>query len=232
VGNADGALKFYRMALELDPGYALVYNDIGVILEAQGLPDRAEEYYLAAIKLDPKTLGAYSNLALFYENKRELEKAASYWRKRVELGSVGDPWTQKARKRLADLTEVVPSMQEDLRQRETEQLAKEVMVKRKAKLAQVDTHVAKAKKLEQQNKYSEAMNELYTALTLDPKDQDAAVLMDKIQRKILEEKKRARVKEIEAHYKTGLKFYEQNDSQKAKQEFDKANALAAPVPQR
>ncbi len=103
IGNLSEAMSLYQKAIAVDPGYAVAYNDLGVVYEAMGLPARAEESYLKALKIDPGYLGAYTNLALFYENKRDLEKAAFYWGKRAQIGSPDDPWTQKAARRLKDI---------------------------------------------------------------------------------------------------------------------------------
>jgi Tfp pilus assembly protein PilF len=103
LGDWGAVLRLYQKAAELDPEYPDVYNDLGVIYEAQGETDRAEENYIQALKIDPYFLGAYSNLALLYENKRDLANAAYYWGKRVELGGPDDPWTLKAQARLEDV---------------------------------------------------------------------------------------------------------------------------------
>jgi tetratricopeptide (TPR) repeat protein len=102
-GDLPAALSFYQKAIVIDPGYAVVYNDLGVIYETMGSFDRAEENYLKSIKINPLYANAYTNLALFYENQRNLEKAAFYWDKRVEVGDPNDPWTQKAVNRLSDI---------------------------------------------------------------------------------------------------------------------------------
>lgn len=103
IGNLAEALSLYQKAIVIDPGYAVAYNDLGVIYEAMGFPERAEESYLKSLKIDPGYLSAYSNLALFYENQRDLEKAAFYWGKRAQIGSPDDPWTQKASCRFKDI---------------------------------------------------------------------------------------------------------------------------------
>lgn len=82
-GDIDAAMGLYQKAVALDPMYAVVYNDLGIIYEAKDILDKAELYYLTALKLDPNLLSAYSNLALLYESKRELEKAAYYWEKEL-----------------------------------------------------------------------------------------------------------------------------------------------------
>ena len=76
VGRLDEAMALFQKAIELDPGYAVAFNDLGVVYEAKGMPARAEQSYLRAIEIDPDYLSPYSNLAIYYENTRDLEKAA------------------------------------------------------------------------------------------------------------------------------------------------------------
>lgn len=103
LGNVDGALSLYRKALQLDPSYAVVYNDTGVIMEAKGMAKEAEQNYIKAADLDPHFAGAYSNLALLYEGQRRLEKARAAWQKRKALGRDGDPWRDMAQRRIHDI---------------------------------------------------------------------------------------------------------------------------------
>jgi tetratricopeptide (TPR) repeat protein len=103
LGDLGSALTFYQKAVEIDPNYQVVYNDLGVIYEAMGESERAVASYLHALKIDPNYVSAYSNLALFYEDKRDLEKAAYYWGKRAELGGSDDLWGLKAQLRLKDI---------------------------------------------------------------------------------------------------------------------------------
>jgi len=103
LGDLDSALKMYQKSAGIDPEYAVVHNDLGVIYEAQGDIERAETSYLQATHIDPSYASAYSNLALLCEDKRDLAKAAYYWQKRVELGDPDDIWTLKAQQRLEDI---------------------------------------------------------------------------------------------------------------------------------
>jgi len=107
IGNLDAAMAMYQKAIEMDPMYAVAYNDLGVIYETRGYATRAEESYLKAVKVDSNYLSAYTNLALLYEGRRDLDKAAYYWEKRAELGALDDPWTQKARVRLEQIRTVL-----------------------------------------------------------------------------------------------------------------------------
>ncbi|MBM3243501.1 MAG: tetratricopeptide repeat protein, partial [Candidatus Omnitrophica bacterium] len=127
IGDLDTAMKLYQKAIEVDPVYAVAYNDLGVIYEAKGMPDRAEESYLKAIRIDPYYLSTYTNLALLYEEKRELSKAGYCWKKRAELGDVNDPWTQKARKRLEDIRLTLsPKPMQESREQDVLKLMKDV----------------------------------------------------------------------------------------------------------
>ncbi|MBL7151769.1 MAG: tetratricopeptide repeat protein [Candidatus Omnitrophica bacterium] len=127
AGDLTAAATFYQRAIEIDPFYAVAYNDLGIISEARGEPEWAKELYLKAIEIEPKFLSAYSNLALIYEQEPDLEKAAYYWKKRVELGTPDDPWTIKAKRRLEDINPVllVDPVRELLEQ-ETIRLSREV----------------------------------------------------------------------------------------------------------
>jgi len=126
IGNLDAAMELYQKAIELDPLYAVVYNDIGVLYEEIGLMERAEESYLRAVKIDQDFLSPYSNLALVYETKRDLDKAAFYWRKRSELGSSDDPWTQKAKQRLSDIRSILTDAPPESYERSVISLMKDV----------------------------------------------------------------------------------------------------------
>ncbi|MBI2496302.1 MAG: tetratricopeptide repeat protein [Candidatus Omnitrophica bacterium] len=98
-GQLELARAYYEQAIQLDPSYAEAYNDLGVIYEALGWPDKAKQQYLKCLELSPYYLGAYSNLASWYEDHGDLQTAAWYWRKRAGLGSPDDPWTQTATQR-------------------------------------------------------------------------------------------------------------------------------------
>lgn len=130
LGNLDTAVSLYQKAIQLDPAYAVAYNDLGVVYETYGWLDRAEENYLLALKYDPNFLSPYSNLALLYENKRDLQKAFFYWNKRLDLGSPDDPWTQAAVKRMDDIRQVIPSLKQEFIENQAAVLTQQ-MIERK-----------------------------------------------------------------------------------------------------
>ena len=62
-----GALKLYRRALEIDPGYAPAWNQIGSVQWLENNYDEAEKAYLRTIELapsDPTTHQSYGDLLL------------------------------------------------------------------------------------------------------------------------------------------------------------------------
>jgi Flp pilus assembly protein TadD len=229
-GEFDSALDFYRKAIELDPSYAVVYNDLGTIYDARGLIDLAEQSYLKAIKLDKNFLSPYSNLAFIYENKRDLEKAAFYWKKRIELGSPQDFWTQKAIARLEDLNQVVPNLKQKKLELETLRLAREASEqKRMQKIevqAQANRRLEEARKYFYKNEYKKSIEELVAVLSVVPQDEQALELLDEAKSALRAQEKQDAVKKMQAYFQEGIRHYEKDDLHAATQEFKKIRELA------
>lgn len=230
IGKVQEAVTLYSKAIELDPKFGEPFNDMGVILEAEGNTDKAQEYYLRAIQLDPNCLAAYANLAMLYETKRDLLAASFYWRKRVELGSDNDPWTQKAKKRLDDLIEVIPELKQVVIEQEaiklSRQLAEAKRIQREEELKKMKEHMELAKKYHNSSDYSKALQEADKVLEIDPKYQEALVLKDMIKVKMREQEKAARINEMKATYENALRLYEQDNPHAAQVEIDRLKALA------
>ena len=172
IGNLPVAMTLYQKAIALDPTYAVAYNDLGVIYEAAGFPDRAKESYFKSIKVDPSYLSAYTNVALLYEEQRDLERAAFYWAKRAELGAVDDPWTQKAASRFRDIRTVLSNRPvADAREEDVLGLIKDVSVYKsvfnKADRVQSQNHLRKANQYYKAKKLTAAIKEAYQAQDLD-----------------------------------------------------------------
>lgn len=192
IGNMVEAMVFYQKAVELDPSYAVAYNDLGIIYESKGMTDHAEENYLRAIKADPAFLSAYSNLALVYENKRDLEKAQFYWQKRAQLGLAGDPWTEKARQRLEDIRMVLSDRPfEDAREKEILDLLKELeqqkYIFKQDSLLLAFRHFEKAKQNFKKGDFATAIKEALDAQQLDPSNNEIEKFIEKAQLRALSE---------------------------------------------
>jgi len=229
AGNLDAAMSFYQKAIEVDPAYAVAYNDLGVIYEIKGDPGRAEDSYLRAINIDSDYLSAYSNLALFYENKRDMEKAFLYWQKRAELGSASDPWTEKAKNRINDLIQVTPSLKQKVMEEEaielTKNIAQEKENKRLEGLRQAQGHLGLAKKLDRRGEYKSALEETKATLAIDPQNKEALLLTTSIKGKISKEEKGANIKNMQLHFQNVIAYYQQDNPQAARQELEKIREL-------
>ena len=85
AGLYKQAITEFNKAVELDPEYAMVYNNRGNAYWNKGNFDRAIADYDKAIKLDPEYAEAYSNRGFVYYLKGELTKAISDLEKCLEL---------------------------------------------------------------------------------------------------------------------------------------------------
>jgi len=190
IGNIDEAMSFYQKAIELDPAYAVTYNDLGITYESKGMIERAIGAYLMAIKIDPSYLSAYTNLALIYENKRDLKQAAFYWEKRAQLGSYDDPWTEKARQRLKDIGLVLSNNPlEDAREEEVYSFLKDVenqkSILRKDDSALSNKHFDKAKQSYDRGDFATAIKEAVDAQQLNPANREIEKFIEKVQLRAL-----------------------------------------------
>lgn len=189
MGNLETALTFYQKAAELDPAYAVVCNDLGVLYEGMGDTRRAEDSYLKAIKIDPDFLSPYTNMALICEDRRDFKDAKLYWKKRAELGSLDDPWTEKARQRLNDIIMVEEGKPGDLREQEVISLTSEVLDKktllRSDNLELSKMHFNQAKDYYRKGDELTAFREALDAQVLDPSNREIQEFVEKVQRRLL-----------------------------------------------
>ena len=125
LGDIAGALVWYQKAIQMDPHYAQVCNDIGVIYENQGDIVRAEEMYKRTLDIDPGFLPTYTNLAFIAEKKGNIEDASYYWKKRYELGQEGDYWWEVSRQHLLKLG-TYPKLRRERLEKQASILSREV----------------------------------------------------------------------------------------------------------
>jgi len=189
TGNLEAAMIMYQKATQLDPNFALAFNDLGIIYEANGCPECAEQVYLRAIELEPKLLSPYSNLALLYESQDNLERAAYYWRKRVEFGGPQDPWTIRARQRMEDIAAVGAIEPISFREQEVKELMGAISEK-KALAKSSNRQYALQKLEEAKASYSRgdevtALKKAVDAMYLDPSNWDIRDFVDQLQIRLL-----------------------------------------------
>lgn len=87
------AAPYMAMAVQLDPHYASVWANAGVLQLRQGNPQAAERDYLKALALDPANVSALVNLVTLYRSNGDEARRAVYQR-RLEKVQVKDPYFQ------------------------------------------------------------------------------------------------------------------------------------------
>ena len=79
LGELELAEAHYRESLAIDPQPA-IYNDLGFVLERQGMTDEAVEQYRKALELDPQSAAAHYNLGASLARSGELAEAERHFR--------------------------------------------------------------------------------------------------------------------------------------------------------
>jgi tetratricopeptide (TPR) repeat protein len=190
IGELDRAMALYQKAIVLDPGYAVAYNDIGIIYESRGMIDAAEKSYLKAIQADPGFLSAYSNLAILYENKRDLDRALIYWQKRAQLGFADDPWTKKAKLRIEEIRMVMSDNPvQEIVNKEAVDLMEEIKINRPPptleRLMDSQRSFEDAKECYKNGDYATAFKLGLDAQQMDPSNKEISRFIERVQRKAL-----------------------------------------------
>jgi len=89
IGEFEMAEAHYRESLALEP-QAAIYNDLGYVLEKQGMPEDAADAYRKSVELDPKSATAHYNLAASLARTGEFAEAETHFRTVIEM----EPSTQ------------------------------------------------------------------------------------------------------------------------------------------
>ena len=100
LGELEVAEAHFRESLAIKPQPA-IYNDLGFVLEREGLPDEAVAMYRKAVKLDPKSASANYNLGSFLARSGKNAEAVVYLRAAIEA----DPKNAAAQQTLAQVLE-------------------------------------------------------------------------------------------------------------------------------
>ncbi len=100
IGELEVAEAHYRDSLAIKPQPA-IYNDLGFVLERQGLSEEATRAYRKAIELDPSAATAHYNLGASLARSGQFAEAESHLRRAIEL----DPTNAAAQQALAQVLE-------------------------------------------------------------------------------------------------------------------------------
>ncbi len=73
-GREEDAIRSYREAIELEPGYPNPYNNLGNVFYRSGDYDKAVPLFIQAIKLNPGYGAAYNNLGIIYCRRGDTEE--------------------------------------------------------------------------------------------------------------------------------------------------------------
>ncbi|MFH1415581.1 MAG: tetratricopeptide repeat protein [Elusimicrobiota bacterium] len=83
------AVESFSKALAYNPGYAQIYNDLGLALYRQGKTDEAVKAYAEGLRKDPRNLNMIFNMALAYEMTGSI-KADEYWKEYLRISPEND----------------------------------------------------------------------------------------------------------------------------------------------
>ena len=89
LGEFELAEAHYRESLAIEPQPA-IYNDLGFVLERQGLPHEAADAYRKSLELNPESAAAHYNLASFLARTGEFAEAETHF----QAALAKDPSTQ------------------------------------------------------------------------------------------------------------------------------------------
>jgi tetratricopeptide (TPR) repeat protein len=175
MGDLPGALMYYQKAAQMDPHYAEVRNDLGVVYEAMGDLDNALAMYKSVLEIDPNYLPAYTNLAFCYEKKGDIKNATFYWKKRYEMGQEGDYWWEVSRQHLLKLG-TYPQVRKQMLEEKAARLSREYLYKREQErlklIEEARLHFDIGDKAFKERDYEVASKEFRTVLSLNPPDEE------------------------------------------------------------
>jgi len=92
IGELEVAEAHYRESLAVNPQPA-IYNDLGFVLERQGLSDEATRAYRKAIELDPGSATAHYNLGSSLARIGQLAESESHLRSALEISPSAEAYT-------------------------------------------------------------------------------------------------------------------------------------------
>ncbi|MBF0118061.1 MAG: tetratricopeptide repeat protein [Desulfobacterales bacterium] len=83
--NYDLAVKKIKEAISLNPTNPFYYNNLGIVLNAQGNTSIAIESFLKALRIKPNLHDSYYNLGISYSILKDFDKAIESYQKSIQI---------------------------------------------------------------------------------------------------------------------------------------------------
>jgi Flp pilus assembly protein TadD len=84
-GMHEDAVREYRRAIEISPGYAKAYNSMGLALEELGRGDEALSAYLSSAEKDSSLASVRNNIGSFLLGRGEVAEAMTWFEEAIAL---------------------------------------------------------------------------------------------------------------------------------------------------
>jgi tetratricopeptide (TPR) repeat protein len=85
LGQLEAAVKQYKQALVINPGYAEVHSNLGATLQELGQLDAAVKCYQQALSIKPDYAEAHNNLGVTLNELRQLEVAVKHYEQALAI---------------------------------------------------------------------------------------------------------------------------------------------------
>ena len=90
----DQAIKYYELGLKIDPTFAIIYNNLGLLffdLQTNESIKKAENYYKKSISVDKKIPEPYINLGSLYNSLFRYEESINCYKEAIHINSKFSP---------------------------------------------------------------------------------------------------------------------------------------------
>ncbi|MEO1083367.1 MAG: sulfatase-like hydrolase/transferase [Acidobacteriota bacterium] len=84
-GETQDAQRFFKKAIETDPGFAPAHLDLGIALAVEGQDEAAEVAFAEALKLQPYSARAHYNFAAFLAQTDQVDRAIQRFERALAL---------------------------------------------------------------------------------------------------------------------------------------------------
>ena len=81
----DEAIKSYKKALEIKPGYSEAYYNMGIALRNKGDIEAAIDSYKKALEIKPDYFEVYFNMGNIFKEKGDIEAAINSYKKALAI---------------------------------------------------------------------------------------------------------------------------------------------------